>query len=561
MKPISAFAKGAFGHRAVAVLLGLAAAASAIANPANQSAPWKLNGNGYPGDVTVQQGPDGTLSGSIYGDPLTGYYAPGERVGVWLRGPAGRPIQAYIGQASADGTSFSGRLLALNTSNAGASPGRNVFAFSALRAAPAAPGNPGVPASPAGPASIAGAHQINGNGWVGPLQLNQAPDGTLSGTVYGNPVEGHYAAGTGSIAFIRYSAPGQPFQLFVGSVTAQGMRGELLALNGGAGASLQRMRYEWSAQPSAPAGAFIGPVARAQALAVLPAPPAPPPVAAPPAPTPPAPQQATRPATLTGWTLVKSTVLQVPPLTEGSIVAQCPAGSVVTGFANTGSGHLGDFVIERAPLPDGSGFRFTLFAGNAFPAAGIHSTVSGTAICVNRPEGYEIVRTQRQLGPRGVAAADAACPLGKALVGGGTRTGRAVFTATSAPRADAGAWEALFDNHHLLSSQPAEVYAICVSQRLMASRKVLATAPARIGPDARLTNQKLTCSNQRGLSAGVHSSTTKVTSQIFYSLAPNPPANTDPPHTWWAPAIYNFSSLIEGIHADVSVRAICADVQ
>jgi len=160
-----------------------------------------------------------------------------------------RPIQAYIGQASADGTSFSGRLLALNTSNAGASPGRNVFAFSALRAAPAAPGNPGVPTSPAGPASIAGTHQINGNGFIGPLQLNQAPDGMLSGTVYGNPIEGHYAAGTGSIAFIRYSAPGQPFQLFVGSVTAQGMRGELLALNGGAGASLQRMRYEWSAPP------------------------------------------------------------------------------------------------------------------------------------------------------------------------------------------------------------------------------------------------------------------------------------------------------------------------
>ena len=67
--------------------------AAAQAAPADQSAPWTLNGNGAPGDVTVQQAPDGRLSGAIYGDPLTGYYAPGERIGVWLRGPAGRPIQ------------------------------------------------------------------------------------------------------------------------------------------------------------------------------------------------------------------------------------------------------------------------------------------------------------------------------------------------------------------------------------------------------------------------------------------------------------------------------------
>ncbi|MEI7466418.1 MAG: hypothetical protein WCJ87_13830, partial [Burkholderiales bacterium] len=197
-----------------------------MANPADQSAPWKLNGNGYPGEVTVQQSPDGALRGSIYGDPLTGHYAPGERIGVWLRGPAGRPIQAFIGQASADGMTSSGRLYALNTSNSGASPARNVFAFIAQRAAPAAPGNPGVPNSAAGPASVAGAHQINGNGFVGPLQLNQAPDGTLTGTIYGQMLEGHYASGTGSIALIRYSGPAQPFQLFVGTVTPQGMRGE-----------------------------------------------------------------------------------------------------------------------------------------------------------------------------------------------------------------------------------------------------------------------------------------------------------------------------------------------
>jgi hypothetical protein len=224
------------------------ASSTCLADPANLSAPWKLNGNGYPGDVTVQQASDGRLSGTIYGDPLSGYYAPGERVGVWLRGPAGRPIQAFVGQVSPDGLSFSGRLQALNASNAGGSPGRNVYAFSALRAAASAPGNPGLPSSPAGPASIAGTHQLTGNGFAGSLQLNQATDGTLTGTVYGNPLEGHYANGTGSVAFIRYSAPGQPFQLFVGVVTPQGMRGEFYALDSSAGASPQRMKFEWSTQ-------------------------------------------------------------------------------------------------------------------------------------------------------------------------------------------------------------------------------------------------------------------------------------------------------------------------
>ncbi len=178
---------------------------------------------------------------------------------VWLRGPAGEPIQAFVGQVSPDGLSFSGRLQALNATNSGGAPARNVYAFSALRAAASAPGNPGLPGSAAGPASIAGAHQVSGNGYIGPLQLNQAPDGTLSGTIYGNPVEGHYASGTGSVAFIRYSGSGQPFQLFVGTVNAQGMRGEFYALNSSAGASPQRMKFEWSTQQ--PATALLAPVA------------------------------------------------------------------------------------------------------------------------------------------------------------------------------------------------------------------------------------------------------------------------------------------------------------
>ncbi len=218
----------------------------------NLSATWRINGNGYPGDVIVRQAPDGSLSGSMYGDPLSGYYASGERMAVLLRGPVNRPIQAFIGQVSPDGAAITGRFYALNATNSGGSPARNVFAFAAQRDAPNPPGHPGVPNSAAGLASIAGTHNFNGNGFVGQFAVNQGPDGSLNGSVYGQQAEGHYAAGTGSVAFIRYSGPGQPFQLFVGNVTPGGMRGEFFALNGSAGASPQRMRYEWSATDASP---------------------------------------------------------------------------------------------------------------------------------------------------------------------------------------------------------------------------------------------------------------------------------------------------------------------
>jgi alpha-tubulin suppressor-like RCC1 family protein len=243
--------------RTVLALTFIALAATAQADPRNQSGSWKLNGNGYPGDVTVQQALDGRLSGRIYGEGIIGFYAPGERVGVWLRVPAGlEPMQAFVGEASADGLNFSGRLYALNTLIAGGSSTRNVFSFKAQRAAPGAtpvvPSDPGVlPPAPAqqGPDSVAGTYQIKGNGYTGTLNLIQARDGTLTGTIYGQRLNGLYASGTGSIAFIRSSSPSlvTPYQLFVGTVTPQGgIKGDFYALTGEAGASTTRMKYSWT---------------------------------------------------------------------------------------------------------------------------------------------------------------------------------------------------------------------------------------------------------------------------------------------------------------------------
>jgi hypothetical protein len=227
-----------------------AASVAAPASAANLSSPWRINGNGFPGEVTLQQAPDGTLSGSIYGEPLTGYYAPGEGVGVWLRGAPTQPIQAFIGQATPDGSSFAGRFYGLNASSSGATPQRNVFAFAALRAAPSHPGHPGVPNAAAGPASVGGTLPLVANGHAGQLVLSQAPDGSLSGSLYGDRLTGHYAQGTGSIAFLRFTGA-QPVQLYIGNVSAQGISGEFYALTGGAGATPQRMRFSWSAQAPA----------------------------------------------------------------------------------------------------------------------------------------------------------------------------------------------------------------------------------------------------------------------------------------------------------------------
>ena len=77
----------------------------AHANPGNLSAAWRINGNGFPGDVTVQQAPDGSLSGSIYGDRISGHYAPGTGTLAFQRFTGSQPVQLYIGAVTPQGIS------------------------------------------------------------------------------------------------------------------------------------------------------------------------------------------------------------------------------------------------------------------------------------------------------------------------------------------------------------------------------------------------------------------------------------------------------------------------
>lgn len=219
---------------------------------------WRINGNGYSGDLVISQGTDGLLSGSMYGNPISGFMAAGARQAVILRGPAAAPDQVYVATLAADERTMSGNFFAFNTVNGGASAERNVFAFRAQRGTSATPSSPGpLPYTGIGapPKRIVGTYQIVGNGLRGPLRIDsQAADGAVRGIVYTESLTGHYAHATGTVAFFRM-LNGAPFQVFVGTATGQSpprLSGTFYPLNAAGGATRQKVQYEWSTGAAPP---------------------------------------------------------------------------------------------------------------------------------------------------------------------------------------------------------------------------------------------------------------------------------------------------------------------
>lgn len=237
-------------------LPAVGAPAGATSATAAVAGAWRINANGYPGDLLLQQTGEGAVSGSMYGEPVFGWSAAGERTLALLRGPIGRPIQFYVAQHTPDGALLDGLFYALNATTAGGSTTRNVFGFRGLRSE--VPANKPSPARASGPPNLSGGYTIDGNGYVGTLTLAQGPDGTLNGTAYADRIEGHYASGTGTVAFVRFSGA-TPSQVFVGSVVGDELRGDFFALTAAAGASAQRVRFGWSARPSAQAAVPLAP--------------------------------------------------------------------------------------------------------------------------------------------------------------------------------------------------------------------------------------------------------------------------------------------------------------
>ncbi len=417
------------------------------------------------------------------------------------------------------------------------------------------------------PASVGATWKINGNGYLGDLVITQAVDGRLTGSVYGQDIEGFYAAGEGSIAFVRYLSPGKPFQLFIGTASAQGLRGDFYPITAEGGASADRLRFDWSATL---APAFIGPVPGPRVMTgttTLLAPPTPTPSpgtspAPSPAPTeampaPPPPPTKTAAANFSGHTFVEAPAVDnIAAFTEGAVVIRCPADKVASGYSSA-RGLVpwdGANLIEAAPLADGSGFRFALYNGSL--AAQTLNSLG--IVCIDRPDGYQIVESTWQLQSRKRALIEASCPVGQLLIGGGSRASRAVYTAASAPRADGGAWQAHFRSDLFLpGSDAVHVFAVCVADRYGAALGLVASPESSLARGAMVDETHLSCGGGRkGLSAGVYSSATPIKAWgPMYILNPTRPP--DQAHSWKFFAITN----VDADRADVGMRAICASFQ
>ena len=226
---------------------------------------WNLDGNGWPGLLNLQQDPDGRVSGFMYGERVVGYYAPGERTAVLLRGPEGRPTQAFIGQLAADGLTWSGVFHALSTVGGG-SAGGNRFAFAARRAPLAPPPVAVGSAFGGGAACIHQAYSLTHAATLSPaLRPAQVwfgsgaalcPTDTLFGRSSGEAVQ-TFVSQTGT-AWVRF-AGSEPAQLYVGTsdhtatefvqgqVVVGRMTGKVYLLSAAAGATPTSMTHTFGA--------------------------------------------------------------------------------------------------------------------------------------------------------------------------------------------------------------------------------------------------------------------------------------------------------------------------
>ncbi len=243
---------------------GLGAAAPAWAQT-SMAGIWSINGNGYPGGISLSQQAGGELFGTIYsGEWAQGFHSSGSRIAVLLRGSPYRPTQAFVGELDGATNEWRGTFYALNNAMGGTAA-RNAFGFRAVRGNS---GNVNYSQPVLGPAA---AQCLTPNftvhnrpseyaNWTFSLNLvNPSPPfgcitGEFEGTIAGDPIYGHYAPGSGSIVFLRMNA-GTPSQFYVGQVTGgtfldpQRIVGSFYALTYSMGATTSRMRYDWKAGP------------------------------------------------------------------------------------------------------------------------------------------------------------------------------------------------------------------------------------------------------------------------------------------------------------------------
>lgn len=235
----------------------------ALRGGGNLAGRWQINGNGWPGDLDLTQDADGRVTGTIYGgEPVQGFYSRSERRLVLLRGPATRPIQAFVGDVSTDGERWQGQLYTLDTGASGGHFARNVFSFAAQRYGPAPGALPPVPVTQGSAPRLPRWYRYFNrpaelqNTQPGVLDLSTITfDNQFDGTLYGDPVFGHFVVSTGVLAMVRLRG-NMPIQFYVGQAQAWPLQpeadvprftGRFYALNADGGALPSRMRFDWSA--------------------------------------------------------------------------------------------------------------------------------------------------------------------------------------------------------------------------------------------------------------------------------------------------------------------------
>lgn len=242
-------------------------------NPADDlSDHWMINGNGWPGALSISQAlPGGAVQGTMYGDRVVGYFSKVERTMVLVRYSSAslRPMQAFVGSVGADGRTWSGRFHGLDVNWSGASEWANTWSFSATRGtASAPPAPPAVVAGAPGPRFLSPAFnfynrpQEFGTTRMSLLEVtvgrfSNPGQGQIDGTLFGDEFIGTYSQHTGSLVFLRLSG-GEPAQLYVGRVEggaaaerdASNMSGVFYALTEGMGADESRQTYDWRADQS-----------------------------------------------------------------------------------------------------------------------------------------------------------------------------------------------------------------------------------------------------------------------------------------------------------------------
>lgn len=182
--------------------------------------PMLVDGNGWLGlwELSMVQ-PDGALTGTVYGNPMTGAWMPAAGELEFTRRINPDFEQDWEGNVQSD-TQITG----LFRQRVNGMPEPAQYSWTMSR-------------------SLA----VNGNGHLGELVIdNMAPDGTLTGTIYGDPITGAWDQGSAEISFTRRTADPSYTQQWRGTRTGPlSFAGTFEErMNGNASGS-----FSWSMQP------------------------------------------------------------------------------------------------------------------------------------------------------------------------------------------------------------------------------------------------------------------------------------------------------------------------